>query len=222
MDGCLAYCPKQQAELLTAAFAAISAAPTALPDAQNEVLSALLQDTTCPAVLGVVASASAGDAVVTEGEMRLTQRSLPSHRAPGEDGLPLELWRLADGAWASVLARLYSAMFELQRTPCRFTLGRITPLHKGGTMFPASTYSPITLLDSDYKMLVRVLDERFGKVMPTCIGVEQTAYLSFREVWDSIFHTQLVAASLSLLGQRGAVVLLDIAKAFDTIDRAFY
>jgi hypothetical protein len=57
--------------------------------------------------------------------------------------------------------------------------------------------------------------------MPACIGAEQTVYLPGREIGDGAFHTQLVAANLSLLGQRGTVVLLDIAKAFDTIDRAF-
>jgi hypothetical protein len=185
MDCSLAYCPKQQAELLTAAFAAISTAPTTLPDAQDEVLSALLQDTACPAVLGAAASESAGYAVVTVGEVRLALRSLPSHRAPGEDGLPLEFWRLADGAWAPVLALIYSAMFQLQRTPCRFTLGRITPLHKGGPMCQASNYRPITLLNNDYKVLARVPAERFGKAMPACIGLEQTAYLPGREIGDA-------------------------------------
>jgi hypothetical protein len=42
MDGSLAYGQKQQAELLAAACAAVSAAPTTLPDAQDEVLPALL------------------------------------------------------------------------------------------------------------------------------------------------------------------------------------
>jgi hypothetical protein len=161
------------------------------------VLSALLQDTACPAVLGAAASESAGDAVVTLGEVRLALRSLPSHRAPGEDGLTLELWRLADGAWVPVLARLYTAMFQLQRTPCRFTLGRISPLHNGGPMCQASNYCPITMLNSDCKVLARVFAERFGKVMPACIGVEQTAYLPGREIEDGDFHTQLVAANLS-------------------------
>jgi hypothetical protein len=85
-------------------------------------------------------------------------------------------------------------------------------------MCQASNYRPITLLNSDYKVLARVLAERFGKIMPACIGVEQTAYLSVREIGG--FDMQLFAANLSLLGQRGAVVLLVIPKAFDTIDRA--
>jgi hypothetical protein len=94
--------------------------------------------------------------------VRLALRSLPSHHAPGEDGLPLELWRLADGAWPPVLARLYATLFQLQRTPCRFTLSRITSLHKGGPMCQASNSRPITLLNSDYKVLAHVLAERFG------------------------------------------------------------
>jgi hypothetical protein len=48
-------------------------------------------------------------------------------------------------------------------------------------MCQASNYRPITLLNSDYKVLARVLAEHFGKVMPACIGVEQTAYLPGRE-----------------------------------------
>jgi hypothetical protein len=48
MDGSLAYCPKQQAELLTAAFAAASAAPTSLLSAQDELLCCPLCSWTPP------------------------------------------------------------------------------------------------------------------------------------------------------------------------------
>jgi hypothetical protein len=64
------------------------------------------------------------------------------------------------------------------------------------------------------------LAERFGKAKPACIGAEQTAYLPGMDIEDGAFYTQLVTANLSLLGQRGVVVLLDIAKNFDTIDSA--
>jgi hypothetical protein len=107
------------------------------------VQSALLQDKPRPTVLGANDSESAGDAVVTEGEVCLALHTLPSHHAPGQDGPPLELWRLADGAWAPVLATLYSAMFKRQRTP--FTMGRISTLHKGGPMSrPATRFSAAT------------------------------------------------------------------------------
>jgi hypothetical protein len=165
------------------------------------VLSALLLDTACPVVLGAAASKSAGVVVVTEGEVHLALRS---HRAPGEVGFPLELWCMADGAWAPALARLYTAMFQLQRTSCqRFTLGRIMPLHKGGPMCQASTYRPITLLNSDFKVLAHVLAERFGKVMPDCIGVEQRAYLPGRDIGDGVFHTQLVQRTCPCWGSVG-------------------
>jgi hypothetical protein len=68
---------------------------------------------------------------------------------------------------------LYSAMFQLQRTTCRFTLGRIMPLHKGGPMCQASSYRAITVLNSDNEVLARVLAESFSKVLPAFIGGEQ-------------------------------------------------
>jgi hypothetical protein len=36
-------------------------------------------------------------------------RALPVCHSPGADGLQLQLWRLADPAWAPVLARLFTA-----------------------------------------------------------------------------------------------------------------
>jgi hypothetical protein len=86
---------------------------------------------------------------------------------------------------------------------------------------PRYDFRPITLLNSDYKILARVLARRFGMAMQSCIGPEQTAYLPGREIGDGIFHSQLVATNLALMQQPGALVLLDIAKAFDTIDRSF-
>jgi hypothetical protein len=79
----------------------------------------------------------------------------------------------------------------------------------------------ITLRNSDYKILARVFARRFGMAMQSCIGPEQTAYLPGREIGDGIFPSQLVATNLALMQQPGAVVLLDIAKAFDTIDNSF-
>jgi hypothetical protein len=115
----------------------------------------------------------------------------------------------------------FYCVFNLKRTPCHFTDDHITPLHKAGSMCQPSNFRPITLLNSDYKISARVLARRFGMAMQNCTWPEQAASLPGREIGDGIFHSQLVASSLALMQQPGAVVLLDIAKAFDTIDHPF-
>ena len=167
------------------------------------------------------AAAAAGAAQVDGGEVRAALQHMASGRAPGPDGLPVELWRVGEGAWAPLLARLYTAMAEQQSLPCGFTLGRVAPIHKAGDAAMPGNYRPITLLNADYKLLARVLAGRFGEAMAGSIGPEQTAFLPGRQIGDGVALAQLLPVALSAAGARGAVVLLDIAKAYDTVDRAF-
>jgi hypothetical protein len=204
MDGSLAYCPKQQAEVLTAALPQFPPRPPRSPMRRTKCCPLCSRT---PHVRQYMSSESAGDAVVAVSEVRLALHSLPSHRAPGEDGLPLELWRLADGAWTPALARLYSAMFQLQRTPCRFASRPCTkaaPCARPAIIAPSRCSTATT------------------RCWPACLLSTSARSCLPASAWSKRLtcpagKAQLVAANLSLLGQCGAVVLLDIA----TIDRAF-
>eukprot|EP00955_Chlamydomonas_euryale_P003310 35455-Chlamydomonas_euryale.AAC.1 len=57
--------------------------------------------------------------------------------------------------------------------------------------------------------------------MAPCIGAEQTALLTGRDIRDSLTEVFVVLAELAAQGGGGAVVLLDIAKVYDTVDRDF-
>jgi Reverse transcriptase (RNA-dependent DNA polymerase) len=57
--------------------------------------------------------------------------------------------------------------------------------------------------------------------MSNSIGAEQTAFLPKRHIADGIHTAQLIPAALSSAAATGGVVMLDIAKAYDTVDRAF-
>jgi hypothetical protein len=151
-DGSLSYNPIEQAELLPtqfAQFAAASAAPVTTPQAQAAVLTAMITDSRYARAISMTAAEQAGAAIVTTAEVKEAMRALPARRSPGADGLQLELWRLADLAWAPVLACLNTAIFNQKRNPCHFADGHITPLHKAGSMCQPSNFRPITLLNSD-------------------------------------------------------------------------
>jgi hypothetical protein len=105
--------------------------------------------------------------------------------------------------------------------PRDFALGCVTPIYKAGDVSSAANYRPITLLNSDYKLLAKVLAVRFGTAMSPSTGSEQTAFLPGREIGEGIAATQLLAAELSAAGRPGAMLVLDIAKAYDTVGRGF-
>eukprot|EP00955_Chlamydomonas_euryale_P022190 234598-Chlamydomonas_euryale.AAC.1 len=57
--------------------------------------------------------------------------------------------------------------------------------------------------------------------MAPCIGAEQTAFLTGQDIRDSLTEVFVVLAELAAQGGGGAVVLLDIVEAYDTVDRDF-
>ena len=166
---------------------------------------------------------AAGSPVVTAAEVRAALGTCPPCSSPGPDGLPYALWCVGDGCWAPLLAKLFSAMGALRAAPPGFNAGTITPLPKPGAadLTAPASYRPITLLPALYRVLGKVLAQRFGAAMAPSIGRGQAAYLPGRRIEDANNFAALLPHALAASGTSAAVVYLDIAKAFDSVDRQF-
>ena len=206
-------------------YAAISGPPNTDPGSQAAVLAALQADLAAGTVLPMPPALAdvAGSANVTAAEVSAALTTCPPCSSPGPDGLPYALWRVGDGCWAPLLAKLFSAMGALQQTPPGFNAGTITPLPKPGAadLTAPASYRPITLLPALYRILSKVLAHRFGAAMAPSIGHEQAAYLPGRRIEDANNFAALLPHALAASGDTAAVVYLDIAKAFDSVDRQF-
>ena len=222
-DGPPARTPQAIAECLCSHFAAVSAAqpPDALATAA--VLGAMRsqQQQGKAKTIGAAAAARAGRAAITSEEVQRALQASATGKACGRDRLAVEFWAVGGGLWAPLLARLFSAMMELSRVPRGFLDGAVTAFHKRGDKREVANYRPIQLLNADYRVLAKVLAARFGEALKDSIGPEQTAFLPGRQIGDNIRLAQLLPALLSAQQQQGAMVFLDVAKAYDTVDRGF-
>jgi hypothetical protein len=68
------------------------------------------QQTGGPKRVPALHSGAAGIPSVTVGAVLTALDQMHSSRAPGPDGILMEFWRVGRGAWAPLLARLFSAM----------------------------------------------------------------------------------------------------------------
>jgi exonuclease III len=204
-------------------FAAVSAAQPADLPARTAVFAAIQrqQQHGLARTMDAAAAAQAGRAAVTPDEVRQALNASARSKASGPDRLPMEVWAAGDGVWAPLLARVYSAMMECGRTPRGFLDGAVAAFHKRGDERDVANYRPIQLLNTDYRVLAKVLATRFGTAMRDSIGVEQSAFLPGRQIGDNIRLAQLLPAVLAAQQQQAALVFLDIAKAYDTVDRGF-
>jgi hypothetical protein len=148
-------------------------------------------------------------------------------KAPGPDGLPPELWRKGGAHLYPLLASLFSAIGQTGAVPPGFLEGMVSPYHKAGDHADISNYRPITLLNTDYRLMTKVLALRLAPVLASVIGPEQTAFMPGRHIGDTVTFLQLLPQQLRSNAAAGGqpasatVAFLDFKKAYDTVNRAF-
>ena len=94
--------------------------------------------------------------------------------------------------------------------------GVITLLYKGkGSKALLDSYRPITLLNSDYKLLAKALATRFGPALQHVVDPTQTAFVPGRWIGDNVLCHLEEVEYLQQTGQPGCMVFLDFSTAYD-------
>ncbi len=170
---------------------------------------------------------------ITYDEVEQSLRLSKSGAAPGLDGTPFELWKTLHARFIEDkrfpdrtsfdVVRLLKEAFEDIRTfgVCSrtgFAHGWIAPIYKEkGERTRVVNYRPITILNTDYKLLSKALAIRLAAVAPDIINRAQAGFVPGRKIRD---HTQLARVMMAWAEtneQDGAIVALDQEKAYDKI-----
>jgi hypothetical protein len=208
---------KPLAQLVADFWANISKEPNVDAAAEQEVLAAVQAANLS---MSEVVAASVGAREVSEAEVRKALKHSAPGKAPGLDGLPVELYRRCKDVFVPLLARLYTAIGVTGCVPAGFTEGVIVTFYKSGPRSVTGNYRPITLLNTDYRLLAKILASRLAQVLGGVIGVEQSAFLPGRQIADNVRLLQLLPHALPISSE-GVVAFLDFRKAYDTVSRAF-
>ena len=82
-------------------------------------------------------------------------------------------------------------------------------------------FMPISLCNSLYKIISKVLTSRLLKILPIIISKQQTGFLLGRQILDSIMMVHEVMHSLEAGKREGMFLKLDLSKAYDRVDWDF-
>ena len=77
---------------------------------------------------------------------------------------------------------------------------------------------PISLLNTDYKILSGILAQRLKKVLPKLIGETQKGFLKDRYIGENIRLVYDIMLELEVQKKKGLIILLDFEKAFDSLE----
>ena len=170
----------------------------------------------------MAAEAASCEGVVTECEVRDALKQVGLNKSPGLDGLPYEVYLRMSHMFVPILTDMFNHWFAQGAIPGSVTKGVITLLKKGGRHVweGLDDYRPITLLNTELKILARVLANRLQLVISDLIGPEQTFAVKGRSIQDNLHLIREVLEGIKD-DTESALISLDQSKAFDRVDHRF-
>ena len=168
------------------------------------------------------AEAASCEGVVTECEVRDALKQVGLNKSPGLDGLPYEVYLRMSHMFVPILTDMFNHWFAQGAISGSVTKGVITLLKKGGRHVweGLDDYRPITLLNTELKILARVLANRLQLVISDLIGPEQTFAVKGRSIQDNLHLIREVLEGLKD-DTEATLISLDQSKAFDRVDHRF-
>ena len=166
--------------------------------------------------------AASCEGVITECEVRDALKQVGLNKSPGLDGLPYKVYMRLLHMFVPILTDMFNHWFTLGATPGSVNKGVITLLKKGGMHVweGLDDDRPITLLNTELKILARDLANRLQVVISDLIGAEQTYAVKGISTQDNLHLIHEVLEGIED-DTKGALISLDQSKAFDRVDHWF-
>ena len=155
------------------------------------------------------------DQDITLEELSKAVNMLKPNKSPGEDGIVSEFyktyWYLIGEDFESVVQEIFD-----QQLLCESQYrGMITLMFKSGEREDIKNWRPITLLNTDYKIISKLLAERLKVVLPNIINTDQKGFVKGRNIFQGNRLLQDIIDYTDIEDEEGAIIFLDQQKAFD-------
>ena len=149
-------------------------------------------------------------------------KQLSCGKAPGEDGIPPEVYKHGGKCIAERLLDLYTLMWEHGSVIQNFKDASLVHIYKRkGDRLCCDNHRGISLLSIAGKILARIILNRLIKHIE-CIGLipeSQCGFRSGRGTMDMIFSLRQLQEKCKLQDQELYLLFIDLTKAFDTVSR---
>lgn len=102
-----------------------------------------------------------------------------------------------------------------------FTLGWMCPIYKKKDRTEIENYRPITLLNTDYKILTKALAIQLAHEVHTLVHPDQSRFIPKRSIFDLIRLAKVMIEYADITEEDGALIALDQEKAYDRINHDY-
>ena len=162
------------------------------------------------------------DAVLTINECTKAVKLLPNDKSPGPDGFTTNFYKFF---WADIKDILFESLqysFEHKSLSNDQKRGILNLIPQGSKdLHYLSNWRPVSLLQTDYKILSKALALRLQTVLPKLISTDQVGYITGRYIGENVRTIADIMTYTNKYKIPGHIVLIDFQKAFDTIEWKF-
>jgi hypothetical protein len=150
-------------------------------------------------------------------EVKATLDSLALDKASGPDGFTT--WFL-QVCWPIIKQDLHKMVLKSQKChkiggSTNSTFLALIPKEKGASSF--DRFHLISLCNTGYKIITKVIANRLKGMLPTIIPKNQGGFIKGRHIIENIILVQQAIHSSMQRGEKGMIVKLDLANAFDRV-----
>ena len=163
------------------------------------------------------------EGLITLKEASVALKMLNNGTSPGIDGLSTEFLKFFWGKLNKTIVDSFNFSFSKGSLSYTQKLAIITLLHKGKELprHKLKNWRPISLTNSDYKILAKCLANRLCKVIEKVVSEDQVGYVKGRNVSSTLRTIDDIIDFWRLRDKPGILLALDFQKAFDSISKKY-
>ena len=152
----------------------------------------------------------------SEDEITVALKAMKSDKAPGLDGLTLDVWKLQKSQ--KYLKQFCIETFNGVR-PDEWGLSGIVPVPKKGDLTRCTNYRGISLTQIASKVYNRLILNRIRPSIDSLLRPSQNGFRPGRKTTSHLLALRRIIEELQNHKKEAVITFIDFKKAFDSIDR---
>lgn len=163
------------------------------------------------------------DRRIEEDELGDALKKLNKGKAPGLDGLTPEFYQTFWEELKHPFRKMVEEGLAKEKLPLSTTTAVLTLIRKGTDTNQKliENWRPMSLLNTDYKVIAKTLSRRIATVMEKIISPEQSYCVPGRSIYDSLWLTRDIIRWRDENNEPLAVLKLDQCQAFNKINHDY-
>jgi hypothetical protein len=146
---------------------------------------------------------------------------MESDKAPGPDGFTIHFYKVCWNIIKRDLQKMIKGFMRKAKIGGGINSTYLALIPKDSNPETFARFRPISLCNASYKILAKLLASRIKPLLKRLISSPQGGFVEGRHILDNVIQVQETIHSSKKRKEKGMLIKLDMANAFDRVNRSF-